>query len=111
MDKKEEKRTLTQNDSIHLWLDQVASALNDAGFDVKAVVRLFREEGEIPFTKENVKELLWRPAQKAMFGKKSTTELNKLKEIDLICKVVNKFLSEKCHLEYIPFPSLESLIK
>lgn|SRR3990167_8670217 len=101
-------RTEAQNNSIHLWLKQVAQACNDAGYDIKLILTHFKEGVDIPCTKENLKELLWRSAQKAMYNKHSTTQLDKEKEITEIHKVVSRFLSEKLHLEYIPFPSWEN---
>jgi len=101
---KKENRTLTQNGSMHLWFTQVSKALNDAGYSVQAILKLFKEGYDLEFTTENVKEILWRPAQKGMYGKLSTKDLDKHKEITEIHKVVMRFLSEKAHIDYIPFP-------
>lgn len=102
-------RTEAQNNSLHLWLEQVAMALNDAGYDMTMVVKAFKDGYKLPCTKENLKEVLWRPTQKGMYLKQSTTQLDKEREITQIHKVISKFLGEKFGLEYIPFPSMDSL--
>lgn len=43
LDKRE--RTLTQNRAIHLWFTMLADALNDAGLDMRTVLK---PEIEIP---------------------------------------------------------------
>lgn len=104
-------RTEAQNNALHLWLDQVAQACNDAGYDIKVIIKHFKEGVDVPCTKENLKEILWRPVQKAMYKKHSTTQLDKEKEITEIHKVISEeLLAKKLHLEYIPFPSIEELL-
>lgn len=98
------QRTDKQNKALHLFLAQLAEALNDAGYDIKAVMAMFKEGMEVPFTPITAKELLWRPVQQAMYKKLSTTELDKHKEITEIHKVLMTRLSEKTGIEYIPFP-------
>lgn len=66
------QRTLTQNAALHKFCQLLADALNDAGFDMKAVLR---HDAEIPWTMPSVKEHLWRPVQKALTEKTSTTEI------------------------------------
>ena len=100
-------RTLAQNNSLHLYCQRVADSLNAAGYSIPEVLKHFKME--IPFTKENVKELLWRTAQKRMFSKHSTKQLLKQGEIDDIVDVMTRFLGENFHIEYIPWPSLEEL--
>lgn len=68
----EKKRTLTQNAAMHKYFELLAKALNDAGYDMR---RTLKEDQEIPWTKESVKEHLWRPIQKVMEGVDSTAEL------------------------------------
>ncbi len=99
-----QSRTLAQNNSIHLYCDWVSEALNECGQDV----RKFIKPGiDLMWTPYLVKELLWRPTQKALFGKKSTTQLNKIGEIDDIYDVLNKAISERTG-QHIPFPSVEN---
>lgn len=95
-------RTLSQNNSLHLWFEQLAEALNDAGYSVQLVLK---EKMELDWSKESIKELLWRPAQRAILGKHSTTELDKHEDISLIYDHLNRHLGEKFHL-HVPFPSI-----
>lgn len=93
-------RTSTQNNSLHLWFELLANALNDAGYTVQLVLK---EKIDIDWDKEKVKELLWRPAQKAILGKKSTTELSKLEDIDKVYDHLTRHMGEKFGL-HVPFP-------
>lgn len=97
-------RTEQQNRALHLYFTQVASALNDAGYDIQKTLTNYRME--LDWTPESIKECMWRPAQKALLGKHSTTELSKQEEIDRVYEAVNRFLA-KLEIEHIPFPSYE----
>jgi len=93
------QRSLTQNAALHKYCDMTAKALNDGGFDF----RVFIKEGyPVPFNEFLVKEYLWRPIQKAITGKTSTTKPEK-HEYSLIYDALNMKLAE--HGLYIPWPS------
>lgn len=94
-------RTSQQNRALHKGCELIATALNDAGLDMRKVLK---PNIDIPWTKESVKEHIWRPVQLAMFNKLSTKELSKLSEIDEVWEVVMRFLMQNHHIEYIPFP-------
>ncbi len=96
-----ESRTSQQNRALHKYFEMVAYALNDSGWDIPRTIRHYRLE--IPWTKESVKTLLWKEIQKTMFAKPSTTQLDKLKEINEIVEVLTKFLGTM-GVGYIPFP-------
>lgn len=96
------QRTDQQNKAIHLYCQQVAEALNDSGLTIEQVLRNFTME--LQWSKESVKEILWRTAQKRMLDKDSTTKLDKHQEITRVYEVINRFLA-KLHVESIPFPS------
>ena len=100
-----DKRTLQQNKSLHLYFEFVAQTLNDAGLDMRAVLK---PNVEIPWNKDTVKEHLWRPIQKLQLQKKSTTELEK-RDIDKVYETMNRHLGY--HGVHIPFPSLEGWIE
>lgn len=100
----EKTRTSQQNRALHLYFAQLAEALNDAGMDMRAVIRT---NVEIPWTPLSIKEYLWRPVQNKSLHKKSTTELT-IGEIDKIYEVVNKVVGERTGV-HIPFPSIETL--
>ena len=69
---KKEGRTMKQNAAIHLWLRQIAEKLNESGLSIQQVLK--NTTMDIEWTEAAVKEILWRTAQKRMFGKTSTTE-------------------------------------
>jgi len=98
-------RTSQQNRALHLYFTLLATELNNAGFDMRKVIR---EGIDIPWSKDTVKEYLWRPVQKVMFGKKSTTQL-KTTDIDKIFDVVNRHIGERTGV-HVEFPSAEELI-
>lgn len=101
--KKVSHRTDAQNRALHLWFTQLAEALNEAGFDMK---KTLRQDVDIPWTLTSIKESLWRPVQKSYTGKKSTTDLNKQKEIDDIYDIINRTIGERTGV-YVPFPSMD----
>jgi hypothetical protein len=100
-----DKRTLRQNRALHLWFTQIAEALNEAGLDMKAVLK---PSIDINWTATTVKEYLWRPVQKLVLDKTSTTELDKAKEIDQVFDTINRFLGERGI--HVSFPSIEEII-
>ena len=101
----DEKRTGHQNDTLHLYFTQLAEALNDAGFDLRKTIK---EGIDIPWTKDSIKTYLWKPVMKIYLKKKSTTELNKTKDIDAIYKIVNRTIARRTGVS-VPFPSIEEL--
>lgn len=100
--KQEKQRTTKQNRALHKFFEQLATEFNSQGLTVQKVLTL-----EARFTGSLVKELLWRPTQKWLLKKESTTELT-TKEIDLVFEVIQKALAEK-GIEIV-FPSAESLM-
>ncbi len=99
MEESERKRTPSQNNSLHKYCDELAEELNNAGMDMRAVIK---DEVEIPWTKESVKEYLWKPLQKAMFQKESTTELNTV-QVGKVYEVLNKTIGERTGI-YVSWP-------
>lgn len=91
------RRTGTQNNSLHKWLALLAEALNAAGLDMKTVLK---PEVEIPWTKESAKLYLWRPIQKAMLDKDSTTDATTV-EYPQVYATLTRHLSQKFGL-YVP---------
>ena len=72
----EKQRTQNQNNALHLYLTQVANALDREGHTMQDVVAKITKV-EITPTMHNIKELVWREIQKAQLGKESTTFLEK----------------------------------
>jgi hypothetical protein len=74
-------RTTAQNAALHLWLTQLADALNEAGYDIKSFP--WKDGIDLPWDQHNAKERLWRPVQEAMKGKESTTQCTKTEYGDI----------------------------
>ena len=98
-----DKRTLAQNRALHLYCKQVSEALNNAGYDMKTVIK-----ADVSWNMLQVKELIWKPIQKAVINKESTTALKK-DEIDSVYHTINRLLGEKFKI-HVPFPSVDNLI-
>uniref|UniRef100_A0A6H1ZGI3 Uncharacterized protein n=1 Tax=viral metagenome TaxID=1070528 RepID=A0A6H1ZGI3_9ZZZZ len=102
-EKKEKKRTIQQNKALHKYFELIAKALNDSGQDMRAVLK---PEVEIPWSKESVKEFLWKPILKLQLGKDSTTKMT-TKDIDIIFDTFNRHISK--FGVYEDFPSIDNL--
>jgi hypothetical protein len=100
----EEKLTRQQQKALHLYYQLLADELNDSGWTIQ---KLLSNTVEINWTKNLIKELLWRPIQKMLTEKESTTNLNKIQEIDLVYEHINRHVSELCGI-HVPFPKLLS---
>ncbi len=101
---KKKIRTNRQNASLHLWFSLISEALNEAGYDMRATIR---QDVEIPWTAETVKEYVWRPVMVQYLREKSTTRMS-TKDIDKIFDIVNRIIGERTGV-YVPFPSYENL--
>lgn len=102
----ERKRTITQNKALHKYFDLLATALNDAGLDMK---RVLKPEIDIPWTAISVKEHLWRPIQEAMLDKHSTTEATTF-DFTPVYETLNRHTSAKLGIS-IAWPSNEQRSK
>ena len=92
-------RTGQQNKALHKWFELMANDLDDAGYDVQEVCTL-----PIAWTKDNFKENIWKPVQKAMFPDiTSTTELNTV-QLTQVYEQINKIIGEKFGVSH-NFPS------
>ncbi len=93
-----EPRTSQQNKALHKYCELLAVVLNDAGLDMKTVLK---PEIDIPWTKESVKNHLWRPIQEIMLDKESTTEMDTSDPSDIYL-VLDRHLAEKfgVHVEW-----------
>ena len=99
----EETRTLQQNKAIHLMNNWIADELNNAGLDIRKVIK---PTMEIPWTPTAVKEYIVKPIMKSMYNKDSTTELNKSnKEIEHLYDVIMRNLGQMFGIEYRKFPN------
>ena len=92
-----------QRKSMHLYCRLLATALNDAGYDMK---KLLKPEVDIPWTDVSVKEHLWRPIQKAITGKVSTTKAE-TKEHPYVYEVLARHMSQKFGV-FVAWPCKEN---
>jgi len=93
-------RTTLQNRSIHKYCSMLAEALNDAGYDMR---RTIKQEVDIPWSMDTVKEHLWRTIQKAQLGKESTTKLE-TNEVTMVYETLNRHMAGKFGVS-VPFPN------
>ena len=98
------QRTILQNSALHKFFELVAKKLNDAGLDMRFVLK---PGVDIPWGKESVKNFLWKPVQNALLGKKSTKDLT-TDEVDKVYEVLNRHFGEKFKIHQA-FPSVESV--
>lgn len=102
--KKVVTRTPRQNRALHKWMTMVANELNAAGLDQRKVLK---PGISIPWTQKAVKEQLWKPIQRAMFSKVSTTELGKM-EVGEVEQVLARHLAEKFSFQTPEWPHFEN---
>ena len=101
-----QKRTIPQNSALHLLFTQLSKECLDKGIEMRDLVK---EEIPIEATPENLK-WLWKLLQNALFKTKSTTELKKTGQIEIVYDAFNKILIERTNGEIsLPdWPSLET---
>lgn len=97
--------TVRQIGSLHAMYRRLAQRLNEAGFEV---THPLNSKITIPWTEVSVKELLFAPVMKSMFGKKShakltSKEVNEMVDVTLariaeITGVVEGFTREESNL-------------
>ena len=94
-------RTIQQNKAIHKYYNMLASALNDAGLTITKVLKI-----DTPWSMDSVKSEIWRPMQKAVTGKTSTTKLTR-SEVSNIYDHLHAHFSSKYGVD-VQFPSKDS---
>lgn len=94
-------RTDQQNKALHVWFEAVAEECRKNGVDAKMVMnKVVRMNMTSAFIKE-----MWKTLQQALFQKKSTTQLRKSGEIDILRDHFIRFFAEQFEMELPPFPS------
>ena len=94
------QRTNAQNRALHLFCRLLSECLNSAGLDQRKVLK---EEIEIPWNEESVKESLWRPIQAAVINKESTADAE-TDEYSKVYEVLARHLSSKLGVTPPPWP-------
>jgi len=100
--------TAKQMRSIHLYCKLLCEALNNAGLDMVATMKVLSKKGKIPWSPEAVKERLWRPVMIDTYGKESTTKLT-TEEVSGNYEALNLVTSEKLGVS-VPFPDRFSML-
>jgi len=101
------KRTINQNRALHLYFDQLAEALNDAGYDYQVVYEMTGGKLDTDWSKELVKEKLWKPVQEALTGEDSTADVETV-DYHEVYKRLDKRISELTGV-HVEWPSQEIL--
>lgn len=100
----DQPRTTKQNSSMWKYCEKLAEALNDAGFTQESYP--FRQGLQIPWTKNSVMEVFWRPVQAAMVEAESTTKLS-TKDVQAIYQALDRAMSERTGV-HVEWPCRES---
>ena len=100
-----QQRSAQQNNALQLWCKLVAESLNESGLEM--VVNLpTGKQWTIPWSKTTVKEQIWRPVQKAITGKLSTTE-PKRPEYNMVYEVIHSRFADHHGITLPLWPSKE----
>lgn len=103
-----QQRTLNQNSALHKWYEMMSKHLNEHGLTVQKVLA---QKMEMDWTPQLFKEF-WKDAQERLTGKKSTTELDKISDINIILDHFIRHFAEKFDgFELPPFPHNPQKIK
>ncbi len=89
--------------AMHKWFDQVGEAMNEKHIDMRAFLR---KDIEMPWSTWAIKEFIFKPLMEQRYGKKSTKELFKTGEIDILYDVITLEIIErtKGEVDVPPWP-------
>ena len=96
-------RTLSQNAALHKYFSLLADALNDAGYDVGATIKV-----PVDFTPETVKQYMAKPILHALWHDKEGTHELSTTEVSELYEHMNRLTAEKFGIG-IDLPSEQSL--
>ena len=96
------KITSKQRGSLHLYLRSLATALNDAGYDMTATLK---EGAKIEWTEQALKREVWHKVQEALTDKKSSEKLTRA-EVSDVYENVNRFIAGRTGV-MVAWPSNE----
>ncbi len=99
--KEEKKRSNKQNRALHLWCSLFADTLNEAGLDMKVVLK---PEVDIEWNKDTIKKYIWKPILEAITQKCSTAEMSTV-DPNKVWEVINRHLGQKFGVEIPKFPN------
>lgn len=97
-------RTGQQNRALHLDCALIAEKLESAGIDWKLLIKT--DGVDVPVSTETVKEFLFRPVMKLLYGIESTKDLMKTEgQIEKIHETIMRTLGQKHGIEWHDFPT------
>jgi hypothetical protein len=104
---KKRQRTNAQNRALHKYFSLLSDELNKQGHTITEVLSCLKVGVELSITPMVIKDI-WKAYQKALYGKESTTELNKSdQEIKTIHDNIDLFTSQNFSI-HIPFPNYKN---
>ena len=101
------KRTGKQNNSLHEFFEHIANACNDSGHEMEISSPMLSKTITVQWTKESIKEYIWRPVQVAMYPDTHSTADLKTIELMKVTEQLQHFLARDFGLD-IHFPAVES---
>ena len=101
------KRTGKQNSSLHEFFEHIANACNDSGHEMEITSPMLSKTITVQWTKDSIKEHIWRPVQVAMYPDTHSTADLKTTELMKVTEQLQHFLVTRFSLN-IDFPSVES---
>lgn len=101
--KEENKRTTRQNNALHKLFDLMSEKCEKEGITVSMIVGALKNGVDICPTPQFLKDL-WKTMQEILLKKSSTTDLNKVNEIDLVYEAWCKFWGDRFGI-YVEFPN------
>lgn len=84
-------RSGQQNRALHKYFSMLADKLNEAGLDMR---KTLREDVEMPWSADLIKDFMWRPLQKAMFDVDSTAKMKRA-DYTKVYEVLNRHTASK----------------
>lgn len=85
-------RSLQQNSALHVYCRLLADAMNAAGYNYTITIN--GKETECDWDGEMVKRFMWKPIQKAITDKESSTEPS-TKEYPQVYETLNRYTASK----------------
>jgi hypothetical protein len=97
--------TPEQRGSLHVWCDDIAKALNEAGYDFNdgLVIQM-----PVSFTKENVKESMVKRVMISLYPDLESTEKMEPKQVMEVQENLIRFIAERTGVVLPPWPCNES---
>jgi hypothetical protein len=102
------KRTGKQNNSLHEFFEHIANACNDSGHEMEVSSPMLSNSITVQWTKESIKEYIWRPVQVSMYPDTHSTEDLKTIELMKVTEQLQHFLVRDFGLN-IDFPSRDDM--